>query len=192
MRVDSVNLLLVGHDDWRESSLRNLYQLYIYEFGLMQGGGYRPNWSGRFTEFGLDCYFPQSQENRDHWAYIIQADDGLAGFALVRWMDESEVTSAASESYEPGLMIVEMEQFFIHPSYRRRRVGWRAACQVFNLHPNEDWELFIVKGNQAARNFWEDTLQAYRATNRETVYDVEYGNIPGLLERFRSVRGPKP
>lgn len=77
--------------------------------------------------------------------YLIRADDRLAGFALVRWLEEE------------GRF--EMAEFYVAHAFRRHGVGRAAARALFAAHPG-GWALSVLPANRRALAFWTALLPA--------------------------------
>ena len=73
---------------------------------------------------------------------LIQADDHVAGFALVHQWSALELP--------PDHSIAE---FFILRKYRRARIGTRAALCIFRRYPGR-WEVPVAWYNPPALAFW--------------------------------------
>ena len=78
MDTTAASLILEPITRERASTLRNLYELYVYDFS--EHMPLRVKASGRFELTLDDVWWTRA----DHFAYFIQCRDHLAGFALVR------------------------------------------------------------------------------------------------------------
>ena len=135
---------------------QRLMQLFLYDFTEFLPIELDEN--GLFPETILDSYFDHSA-NPSRDAFLITADDKIAGFVLVS-------SHILLQENEGGKCIKE---FFVLKNYRRRGVGTRAATAVFSLHPGR-WEVRVVKTNPKAERFWESVISAYTAGNYKTGY----------------------
>ena len=125
----------------QKSVIANLIQLYKYDFSEFAGvGSDRGEISadGLFAYEALDSYWHET----GRFAFTIQADGRLAGFALVnRW-------SALDRPLDHSV-----GEFFVMRKYRRHRVGARAAKLLFERLPGR-WEVGVAWYNPPALAFW--------------------------------------
>lgn len=98
--------------------------------------------------------------------YLIRANGALAGFALVRWLDEEGC--------------FEMAEFYVAAAFRRQGVGRAAVRLLFAAHPG-DWALSVLPANRRALAFWTAQLPAEA---RPALVD-EPPQWPHLRLRFR-------
>lgn len=91
----------------------------------------------------LSSYFTDSSRT----AFFIYADDKLAGFALINkhTLIEENAHSIA--------------EFHILPSFRRQKIGERAAKLAFKQFPGK-WEVAQMAVNQPAIIFWRNVIDA--------------------------------
>lgn len=131
----------------RKSTVENLVQLYLHdfsEFAAIGTGHGEVDEEGRFPYRWLDSYW--REEGR--LPFTIQADDHLAGFALInRW-------SALARPLDQAVA-----EFFVLRKYRRSRVGSRAAQLLFARCPGQ-WEVPVAWYNQPALSFWRKVVAA--------------------------------
>jgi len=129
--------------------LINLYEKYAYEWSQ-----YVPE---DVNEFGLycderydfDCFM---QADRKCIAYFIEADDKLAGFALIH--DMPEVTD---EKIDYCLC-----DFFVMHKYRRLGIGRKAVFEIFDRQRGR-WHLYYSPKNTASAYFWGKAIDEYMA-----------------------------
>lgn len=130
--------------------LRNLYQLYLYDFSEFMG--WAVNARGRFDESDLDgCW---DDPRRHH--YLIRVDGQPAGFVMIDEVDRSRLTGQRD--------ILLMREFFVLRAYRRHGVGRIAACRAFEMFPGR-WEVFQLQENVVAQKFWRRVIGEYTADN---------------------------
>jgi predicted acetyltransferase len=142
------------------STLRNLFQFYVYDFSEIEGA--------RVAEDGC---FHHLDNVAFEQAYFIQANGDLAGFALVN-RKASRVVA--------GDVVWWMEEFFVMRRYRRASLGRQAARLVIDRHPGT-WEVTETPNNTAAIAFWRKVLAAYAYEEIEYI-DPKWGPRP--LQRF--------
>lgn len=148
MTTLQVELLpMIRRDD---DLLRNLYQLYLYDFSEFMG--WAVNARGRFDESDLDgCW---DDPRRHH--YLIRVDGQPAGFVMIDEVDRSRLTGQRD--------ILLMREFFVLRAYRRHGVGRIAACRAFEMFPGR-WEVFQLQENVVAQKFWRRVIGEYTAGN---------------------------
>jgi predicted acetyltransferase len=101
--------------------------------------------SARVDYPGLSLYW--SEANRH--PFVIEADGRIAGFALVRDVDDGAIH--------------EMAEFYVGPAFRRRGVGRSAAAMLFDRFGGR-WQLQFAVGNAKARTFWQSMIPAATET----------------------------
>jgi predicted acetyltransferase len=117
--------------------MEQLLQLYLHDMAefhpahLCQHGLYKYPW--------LDQYFSNSPA---HEAYFIATDGELAGFALIRIVED--------EAWH-------LNDFFIIRGRRGGAVGKAAASQVLDRHPGP-WSLTYLHNNQGAAHLWRSLV----------------------------------
>jgi predicted acetyltransferase len=136
-------------------TLRNLMQLYLYDFSIFfcegdyddigEDGLYDPG-------FRLERYVEQP----GYRAYLARLDRKLAGFVLL-----SERTR-----YRPRGRIVD--EFFVLRCYRGRGVGRRLAWLTFDTHQGY-WEVAEIKNNTPAQAFWRRVIGEYTSDRYEEI-----------------------
>lgn len=132
-------------------SLRNMMELYLYDFSEFDGADLDEN--GRYGYEWLDSYVSDD----GCYAYVIRIDSRLAGFALV----DHEVLNSDSD--------YSIAEFFVLKKYRGTGVGRFAAFQIFESLPGR-WEIGQLKQNVPAQQFWRSVIAAYTCGN----YDESY------------------
>jgi predicted acetyltransferase len=96
--------------------------------------GWLPDDAGRFEVPRLDRFFSDA----DHHAYLLRADGSLAGFALVR-------------PIEDGVSFIH--SFFVVRGLRRQGVGRAAAAQLLRSRPGP-WAIAFLETYEEAGTFW--------------------------------------
>ncbi|CAK9889964.1 MULTISPECIES: GNAT family N-acetyltransferase [Pseudomonas] len=79
------------------------------------------------------------------FAYLLLVENEIAGFALVRQLQESTAH--------------ELAEFYVASAYRLAGVGHAAAQALFDLHRGP-WELSVLADNLAGLGFWPKVLPA--------------------------------
>lgn len=129
--------------------LQRMIQFYIYD--LAKECRYRSDsWAlpadGVFEGFDANLYL----EDPSRRAYLIKADDEVAGFILL-----NQVTAYPTTTWNMG-------EFFVFGGWQRQGVGKKALEALWCLHPGR-WEVAILPENTPALLFWEKTIP--QATN---------------------------
>lgn len=148
--------------------LRHLFQLYLYDFS-------------EFDDAELDAHGLYDYPRIDHYwtedsrhPYLIRVDDQLAGFALVRELDESEADM-------PTYSIAE---FFILRKYRGRGIGKAVAFWLFDRF-HGPWYVGQYVTNKPSHIFWRKVIGEYTDGQFEEVQNIDQ---PGPAQRFTSAR----
>jgi predicted acetyltransferase len=146
----------------------NLLQLYLYDFTAFRPWDVGP--TGRFGEGPLDgCW----TDPRRH-PFLFRVGGRLAGFAIVD--GRSRLTG------DPGVW--DMAEFFVLRTYRRRRVGERAARALFARFPGR-WEVRQLAANTAATAFWRAVIGRATGGRFEELGAAQTGGR-GPAQRFES------
>jgi predicted acetyltransferase len=139
-----MNFHLIRASPEHEDVVKNLMQLYIYDFSEYVGGDVDDN--GLFPPYaGLEEYWATGS---NRFAYVLKKNDKYIGFILVRFIETEE------RSY------FSIAEFFIMKKYRREGIGKAAAWQIFNLHKGQ-WEVYQKENNKPAQVFWNKTISGY-------------------------------
>lgn len=138
-----------------EPVLRNLTQLYAYDFSEIMGSDI-PD-SGRFPDSIIDgCV-----DGACRHAFLLRVDDRLAGFAIV----ETRSRLTGDES------VRDMAEFFVARRHRGRGVGAEAARVLFDRFGGR-WEVRETNRNVAALAFWRKVIGRYTGGHfEESVHD---------------------
>ncbi|WP_181454600.1 GNAT family N-acetyltransferase [Paenibacillus dendritiformis] len=127
-----------------ETVLRQLMQYYFYDFSAYNDADVLPD--GRYGEYpNLERYW---EPDSGHHPYFIEANNGLAGFALVSVEDNK------------GTPRYVMSEFFVMRKYRSQGIGSAAACSLFDAYPGR-WIVTQIKRNAPARAFWRKVIADY-------------------------------
>ncbi|BCB03925.1 GNAT family N-acetyltransferase [Bacillus sp. KH172YL63] len=137
-----MNLQLEKVDIDRKATLKQLLELYLYEFSAFTLEDV--NETGRFEYDYLDHYW--TEEGRV--PYFIMIDGSFAGFALIRHIEEE------NERY------YSVAEFFVLKKFRSCLIGRQAANRLFN-HYQGNWNVGVLKENHSAREFWRSTVSSY-------------------------------
>jgi predicted acetyltransferase len=130
-----------------DTTLRNLYQFYIYEFTRFMRH-WHINYAGRYTEDDLDEVWYKPRRS----TFLAKVDGELAGFAIV----DNGVRSEYSNEPETVLMV----EFFIMAAFQGLGVAEQVAIRLFDLYPGR-WEVFELEKNTRAQHFWRRIIGTY-------------------------------
>jgi predicted acetyltransferase len=129
----------------QKSVIANLIQLYKYdfsEFASVESDRGEVSADGLFAYEAFDSYWHEP----GRFAFTIQADARLAGFALInRW-------SALDRPLDHSV-----GEFFVLRKFRRHRVGSRAAKLLFERFGGR-WEVGVAWYNPPALAFWRTVV----------------------------------
>lgn len=148
--------------------LRELMQLYAYDFSELLG--LEVEESGRFAERSLDSYWEDPLRS----AFLIRANDRLAGFALVH---RGSRLSGADDVWD-------MAEFFVLRRHRRSGIGSEAAHRIFSEHRGK-WEVRQRRENVAATAFWRRAIASF-ATGGFAEVDLDDARWRGPVQSFTS------
>ena len=154
--------------------LENLVQLYIHDFSELFAGTPRGDLSddGRYrVDIPLDRWWQAA----DHIPLLLRLDGRLAGFALL---------NAAPHGIAP--VDHNVAEFFVVRKYRRAGLGTAAAHALFSRYPGR-WEAAVMRGNSAARGFWERCITTHPALIDIAIADSTHFSWNGTIFRFRIV-----
>ena len=132
--------------------LANLLEKYDYEFS--QYDNRDVNKLGLYGYKYLDCYWIEEKR----WAYFIEVDGKLAGFAMVNDFPEAD-------DRETDYSIAE---FFVMYKYRRLGVGKQAFFKVLDIHKGR-WQLKRHPKNIPSVHFWNKAIAEYTCNNFELI-----------------------
>lgn len=137
------------------SLIRRMMELYLHDFSEFDGTDLDEH--GQFGYGDLDYFWFEPT----HAAFLVTADEKLAGFVLV----DNEVVLEDSER--------SITEFFVLRKYRRQGVGQQVATAVFNQFPAR-WEVRVITENLPAQTFWRQVIAGYTDNQfEETVLDNE-------------------
>jgi predicted acetyltransferase len=129
-----------------EQVLRNLVQLYAYDFAEILGFDI-PD-SGRFPDAIADDCFAGAGRH----PFFIRVDEHLAGFAIVD--ARSRLTGDPT--------VRDVAEFFVARRHRGRGVGATAAHTLFTRFGGR-WEVREKTENVGAIAFWRKVIDRYTA-----------------------------
>lgn len=123
--------------------LGNLLELYSHELSsVFPDVSLGPD--GRFGYPRLPLYWSEPDRR---FAFVIHADDQIAGFALV--------TRGAPGSADAD--VFDVAEFFVLRRYRRLGVG-RAAALLLWRRLAGTWTVRVAESNRGALAFWADVI----------------------------------
>jgi len=147
--------------------LRNLMELYAYDFTEFDGCDVDVH--GLYGYHRLDHYW--TDEGR--FPFLVRVDGKLAGFVLVRTLEEPADGPTHS-----------IAEFFVLKKYRRQGVGRAVAQRVFDPFPGA-WSVSQIASNRPAQAFWRKVIAEYtHGEYGETWQDDDEWHGP--VQRFQA------
>jgi predicted acetyltransferase len=139
-----VNIQLIKALEIEKSVLRQLLELYAYDFSEFDGADVNDH--GYYGYTFLDHYW--TEESRH--PFFIRVDGCLAGFVLI-----------SSYTYILPLGNAKsITEFFVMRKYRRMGIGSIVAVEVFDQFPGK-WEVIQHEDNHVSKRFWAAVIQKY-------------------------------
>jgi predicted acetyltransferase len=154
-----------------DTTIRNLYQFYIYEFTRFMTG-WHTNYAGRYTEDDLDEIWHKPERH----TFLVKIDNELGGFAIVDY--------GAPGKYWNAPDAVIMVEFFIMAAFQGKGVAEQVAIRLFDMYPGK-WEVFELEKNARAQRFWRRTIALY--TNGQ-YREIPSSNSKGIVQLFDNSR----
>jgi len=145
--VEGMAIKILPVDFSEKEILRNLLEKYDYEFSQYDQRDI--NSLGLFGYKYLDYYW--TEERR--WAFFIQVEGKLAGFAMVNDFPETQ-----------EVIDYAMAEFFVLFKYRGQGVGKYVAHQLFERFPGR-WQLKLHPKNTASVSFWDSVIDSFTKGN---------------------------
>ena len=145
MALEHQNVMLEVATSSHARALANMLELYVHDLSRIFEVELGPD--GRFGYDKLPLYW---SEPGTHFPYLIRVGSHLAGFALA--------TRGSPATREP--QVLDVAEFFVLRSYRRRAVGSRAATLMWDLLTGR-WVVRVAEANPHGLNFWQSTIQTY-------------------------------
>lgn len=123
-----------------KATLANLMQLYLHDMSEFTDDPMNEN-----GLYDLSQYFSLYWQEPERHPFLITADGGIVGFALVR-------------EFAPDKF--SMAEYFITRRFRRSGVGKNAAYQLFDRFHGE-WHVAEEELNFPAQSFWCAIIEEY-------------------------------
>jgi predicted acetyltransferase len=153
------------------ATLRNLGELYAYDFSEMTGSDLDDG--GRFEpDLWSECW------GGNRTPFLFRLEGHLAGFAIL----------AVGSRITRDPAVQDVAEFFVLRRYRRQGIGTRAAAALFDLRPGT-WEVRERAENLAARAFWHRAIGAYATRGFEEL-TIDDDTWHGWVQRFESPPHP--
>ncbi len=157
-----------------QGTLESLLELYLHDFSEFIDLGIGED--GRFGYDYLEEYWKPGSGLR---AFLIHADGGLAGFALLQ--TGSEITA------DPD--VLDVAEFFVLRGFRRRGVGLAAAHLLFHAFEGR-WEVRVLESNAGAQRFWPKAVSAFTGEFEQVVHRRKDDSLEVFRFRSPPLRGP--
>ena len=140
MRESDASIRLVAAGEESQSAIERM--LVFYDYDLSAFTRERCGVDGDVEPY---AYLPRYWSDSDRYPFLIEVDDVVAGFVLIR-----EIDGFAGPGYE-------MAEFYVVPRFRGRGVGTAAARAAFDLFRG-GWRVPQIKANQPAILFWRKVI----------------------------------
>lgn len=164
----SILLHPIARDD--ASTLRNLFELYAYDFSETVPLELHAN--GRFEVPVSDRWW----DDAEHFPFFIRNNERLYGFALAR--QGSRITAATD--------VMDVAEFFVIRGARGKGIGTAAAHALFAAFPGR-WEIRVRQTNTLAKRFWERVAHTW-AGQPVTCESFTAENVPWDVFRLADRR----
>lgn len=150
--MSAVELQRAARED--KSVLRNLMELYLYDFSEYLGEDIDEH--GHYGYKFIDHYWTEPGRH----PFFIRVDDRLAGFALVR---DSSCT---------GRDWHELAEFFVMRKHRRTGVGRITAHKLFAMFPGR-WHVEQEAVNGPSMMFWRKVIGEFTGGRFDEVRAID-------------------
>ena len=141
-----------------------------------------------FTHYekGPDGLYDQDQlishwSKRGYDVYLAFSDSvEPVGFAVV---------NLSSMIGTPG-EVLDVAEFYVIPSARLSGIGKKIACDLFDLYPNQSWEVRQLPGLEPVTKFWNSVISEYSKGTYSEKYlsDSEWtGPVQFFVSRSKAV-----
>jgi predicted acetyltransferase len=154
----------------QKSVLRQLLELASYDYSEFNGEDV--NEHGLFDYPYLDHYWTEP----GRWAFFIRIQQKLAGFVMVRCLQEAD--------NKPTYSVAE---FLVMRKYRGCGAGKAAAFQVFDRFHGW-WHVSQEENNLPAQGFWRKIIAEYTHGNYEEIL-CAMGEGKVIVQNFVSRNG---
>ncbi|CAG9622757.1 GNAT family N-acetyltransferase [Sutcliffiella rhizosphaerae] len=147
-----------------QETMQHLFQFYIYDFSEFIEVHVEEN--GRYSDYPyLSNYWTED----DRYPYLIKFNGNIAGFVLVRWLEEERKSHFS------------IAEFFIMRKYRRTGLGKLVAKDIIRSHKGE-WEVFQIEKNKPAQLFWRNVIADFTGGQ----YTERVGDGKKVIQAFIS------
>jgi len=124
--------------------VENLMQLYLHDFSEFEALEIQED--GRYVYEFLDLYW----QDPNRYPFLFRADNRIVGFALLRYNVDFRTMQDR----------MELIEFFILRSFRRKGIGRQAAERLWDLFPGR-WSLRVTNANTVGLAFWRRIIADY-------------------------------
>lgn len=94
-------------------------------------------------------YLEKYLSDSDKFSFIFMVDDVPVGFTFVK---------------ECELKTYSIEEFYILPEYRGKKVGLNMSINIFNIFKGK-WKISVLSNNVNAYKYWENVVNKYTSGN---------------------------
>lgn len=145
--------------------LRNLLELCQHDYSEYDGMDVDEH--GLFGYSYLDNYWTEA----DRHPFLIKVSGKLAGFVLVRTINDAENAPVHS-----------IAEFFVLRKYRRQGIGRQTAHQIFDMFSGT-WSVAQEKDNLPAQVFWRKIIAEYTDGKYEEEQSADWD---GPIQKFEN------
>ncbi len=164
-KKEKMEIELIEVQEEEKSVLRNLMELYAYDFSEFDDADVNAHGLYGYTYF--DYYWTED----GRVPFFVKVDGKLTGFVLV-----NEYCYLVKESGTKSI-----GEFFVMRKYRRKGIGKTVAQMVFDKFPGK-WEIIQHGENEPSKIFWEEVIRAYTNGNyRQAPVTTEWWEGQALL-----------
>ena len=136
--------------------LRHLLQLYLHDFSVYDRVDVDEH--GLYDYPRIDHYWTEDTR----YPFLVRVDDHIAGFALVREMEASEVDT----------LTYSIAEFFILRKYRQQGIGKTVAFQLFDRFRG-NWYVGQYVSNEPSHVFWRKVIGEYTGGQFEQIKNLD-------------------
>ena len=138
--------------------IANLFHYYVYD--MSEYMDWAPGDSGLYLDDPEQIQIHDYWQKPDHFPFIIEVDNQLAGFALV-------------QREEGGAM--DVGQFFVLRRFKGKGIGLTAFKLVTEKFPGP-WQVRVLTDNRAAMAFWSKAIAQVSQSEVHTFEETDEGD----------------
>ncbi|MCD4687313.1 MAG: GNAT family N-acetyltransferase [Anaerolineae bacterium] len=136
--------------------LRHLFQLYLHDFSVYDDADVDEH--GLYDYPRIDHYWTENTR----YPFLVWIDNHIAGFALVRELEETEADTLA----------YSIAEYFILRKYRRQGAGKEVAFRLFDRFRGR-WHVGQYVKNEPSHIFWRKVINEYTNGQFEQIRNID-------------------